>query len=398
MSKPPQLKRCPPALDAGQPATTLRKGNPEIRGSSNPHVGTSIPPATGKSSRIQISQAAPGYRRYVSANDIGATTRSSNRVPSTTNDKTLRSQTIKKTGFPGSKPISHQHEISEQSLLENKGSKDFNLPQRKPSQQPTKSISSHSPSERNVPEDDIALSEDVRHIQRKLLQLHVLYSASAEIHLQWRESAKVHFQKRFGDLLERHVEIADIGYQTQGLKNEAALIEVYRNVKPAEIERRVRILSRCIEEIYGNLNVGGKYHKVIDSFEAWFAQAHSMRESRESGKPIHAGNKSYVEGIGAGWQNDVDALQKSLSTLTGDLRTLGSAPVSSNLGQLLILLQDLVIDMLAEVDCIRSVECELMNQEEMWIEAQIENLRDKVHNGIGSNRESPGKRNARQIQ
>lgn len=299
------------------------------------------------------------------------------------------------TGISGAKSTGQQYGIRKQSPFEKKDSKGSNIPQRKSSQQIARSASSISPSDTNVRED---VSEDARQIQRKLLQLHVLHSASAEIQLQWRMSAKVHFQKRFEDLVERHVEIADIAHQTQELRNQNGFVEWCRNIKPSEIERRVHTLSKCIEEIYGNLNAGSKYHRVISSFEAWFSQAQHMRESRESDKPAHAVRDTYVEEIGAGWQNDVDALQRSLSTLTGDLRTLGSAPVSSSLGKLLILLQDLVIDMLAEVDCIRSVEYELMVQEEMWIEAQIENLSVKVHRGIEGNTKTPSKRDVASVK
>lgn len=147
-----------------------------------------------------------------------------------------------------------------------------------------------------------------------------------------------------------------------------------------------------MEEIYENLDPGGKYYHVTSTFEVWFTRARRVRESRRCDVPARAANLGYVEEIGAGWQNDVDALQRRLSTLTGDLRTLGSASESSNLGQLLVLLQDLVIDMLAEVDCIRSIECEIVAQEEIWIEEQIKSLSLKVHNEMGDNRRTPSKR------
>ncbi|KAL9005589.1 MAG: hypothetical protein Q9188_001637 [Gyalolechia gomerana] len=402
-SKPlPSLKRHRQP-DAGKTATTPKqRGDPNITGSSIPHLGTSISPAANHSSRIHIPQASSVYRstRSVFAKDrnTGASTRSSNKAISSTKDRKSQGETIKKTDLPGGRSTSQQNGISKQSLLESKHSSASNIPQRKSSQQTARSTLLLSPPDTNILEGIEALPEDARHIQRKLLQLHVLHSASADVHLQWRESAKVHFQKRFEDLVERHVEIADIAHQTQELKNRFALVEWCHNIQPSEVERRVHTLSRCIEEIYGNLDVGGKYHHVISSFEAWFTQARNMQESRKFDAPAHAANEGYVEEIGAGWQNDVDALQRRLSTLTGDLRTLGSPPMSSSLGQLLVLLQDLVIDMLAEVDCIRRVECEIVAQEEMWMEAQIESLSLSVHNEMGENKKKPSKRNVSSLR
>ncbi|KAL8942589.1 MAG: hypothetical protein Q9216_001571 [Gyalolechia sp. 2 TL-2023] len=393
---PPSLKRHPREPDPGQPATTPKqRADPDTRGSSIPQLGASIPPAAKHSSHKHASQANPLIRTtrsvFPKERKLGASTRSANRAVTTTEDRQNQGQTIKTNNLPGSRLTSHQSGIPKQSFLESKHSKASTIPQRTSSLQTARSTLLLSSPDTKIPEGNEALSEDARHVQRKLLQLHVLHSRSADVHLQWQESAKLYFQKRFDDLVERHMEIADIAHQTQELKNRSALVEWCHNLQPSEVERRVRTLSRCIEEIYGNLDTGGKYHHVISSFEAWFTLARKTRGSRKSDAPAHAANEGHVEEIGAGWQNDVDALQRRLSTLTGDLRMLGSAPVSSSLGQLLVLLQDLVMDMLAEVDCIRSIECEIVAQEEVWIEAQIESLSHTVHNEMGENKKTPSK-------
>ncbi|KAL9010491.1 MAG: hypothetical protein Q9173_004576 [Seirophora scorigena] len=234
-------------------------------------------------------------------------------------------------------------------------------------------------------------SEEVRQLQGRLLQLHLLHSTSGEIHQQWRESAKNRFRKQFDELVERHAEIAEIARQTHEFKNRSALVDWGRHIEAPELARRVGVLSKCVQQIYEDSEPGGKYSQTVASFEAWFARAREVQESRSAGLPISLAVPGYVEEIGAGWQNDVDSLQRRLSTLTGDLRTLGSASADSSLGQLLVLLQDLVMDMLAEVDCIRSIEYEIVAQEEAWMEDQIRCLSLKVHNEMGGPRKKPGK-------
>ncbi|KAL9023320.1 MAG: hypothetical protein Q9196_007273, partial [Gyalolechia fulgens] len=276
-----------------------QRGDRYTRPSSIPNLGISIAPVTGHSSPTHIP--AYGSARSFFPNDrhIGASTRYSNKAISATRDREWQSQNIRKPDLPGGRLTTQHNRISDPSRIESNHPKVSNIPQRKTSQQTARSASSLPPPDSDIPECKESLSDDARHIQRKLLQLHVLHSASADVHLQWRESAKVHFQQQFEDLRERHVEIADIAHQTRELKNRSALVEWCRNVQPSEVERRVLTLSRCIEEIYGNLDKGGKYHHVISDFEAWFTQVRMTQESRQSDAQDHAANEGYVEEIGA---------------------------------------------------------------------------------------------------
>ncbi|KAI4275395.1 MAG: hypothetical protein LQ337_003265 [Flavoplaca oasis] len=243
-----------------------------------------------------------------------------------------------------------------------------------------------------VSECDEGLPEDIRHIQRELLKLHILHSSSANNQEKWRKSARTQLQKRFGALKERHVEIADISYQTQELKNRSGLVNWCRNVQVPEMGKRVYILSSCIHEIYNDAGFGGNYSLTVQAFHTWYDQAQTIRKSRRHNVTQDAAQPEYVEEIGAGWQNDVNALQRSLGTLTGDLRALGSASTSSNLGQVLLLLHDLIIDMLTELDCIRAIESELIAQERLWFDEQIATLSLNVHNESKGTKKSPCKK------
>ncbi|KAL8672355.1 MAG: hypothetical protein Q9168_003175 [Polycauliona sp. 1 TL-2023] len=262
-------------------------------------------------------------------------------------------------------------------------------PGRNVSQTSMRSLSSVSVPRDPIAEYDQGLPEEIRHIQRELLKLHVLHSASANNHEQWRASARTHFQKRFGALKERHMEIADIAYQTQELKNRSALVDWCRNTQGPAIGKRVHVLSRCIHEVYNDVDSGGPYTRTVQTFQTWYDGAQAIRESRKQDTTQDTPTLGYVEEIGAAWQNDVNALQRRLGTLTGDLRALGSANASSNLGQILVLLHDLVIDMLTELDCIRSIEGEVIAQERLWFDEQIATLSLKVHNEMEGGKHTP---------
>ncbi|KAL8676720.1 MAG: hypothetical protein Q9186_006786 [Xanthomendoza sp. 1 TL-2023] len=285
--------------------------------------------------------------------------------------------------------LSKEARASSHQATDGKRPKVSAVSQRDTSQRSTRTTSAFS-----VPGQEFSdNSEDDynghRHLQRELLQLHILHSLSADTHSQWREKAKAHFRSRFQALVDRHMEIADIIFQTQELKNRAALVEWCRNSEAAEISKRVRILSGCIRDLCENLDPGGKYSQTVESFAEWHNRAQDIRKSRQDDSANDTAIPTYVEEIGAGWQNDVNILQRSLSTLTGELRTLGSANPNSTLGQLLVVLRDLVLDMLTELDCIRSIECELVSHEKVWVEEQITRLSRKAHRETGGPRDTP---------
>ncbi|KAL8926343.1 MAG: hypothetical protein Q9172_001794 [Xanthocarpia lactea] len=276
--------------------------------------------------------------------------------------------------------------ISKQTRVLGKGVTDDGLLQAsRMSQHTTSAVSSRSAASMSGPNETLsdcseALPEEHRHIQIELLRLHILHSTSATIQSQWRTSAKTHFHKRFSLLKERHTEIADISYQTQQLKNRSALVDWCRNAQASEVGERIHILSGSIHEVYDDQGLGGKYSFTVESFQAWYNRAQEVRETRKLDIMPDIAHVRYVEAIGTVWQNDVNILQRRLSTMTGDLRTLGSARASSSLGKILVLLQDLVIDMLTELDCMRSIESELVAQEKLWFEEEVTTLSSKVDN------------------
>ncbi|KAL8700974.1 MAG: hypothetical protein Q9224_000715 [Gallowayella concinna] len=287
--------------------------------------------------------------------------------------------------------LSKEASVSSHPATDGKRPKASAISQRNTSQRSTRTTSAFSVPGQEYSDNSEDDYNGQRHLQRELLQLHILHSLSADIHSQWREKAKAHFRKRFQALVDRHMEIADIIFQTQELKNRAALVEWCRNSEAAEISKRVRILSGCIRDLCENLDPGGQYSQTVESFAEWHNRAQDIRNSRQDDSTSDTANPTYVEEIGAGWQNDVNILQRSLSTLTGELRTLGSANPNSTLGQLLVVLRDLVLDMLTELDCIRSIECELVSQEKVWVEEQIMRLSRKAHRETVGPRDTPSK-------
>ena len=294
--------------------------------------------------------------------------------------------------IPSRGPDQHQHSRVPSHESISSRTKPSASSERTVSLRSIKPSSSVSIPKQVVPECDEGLPEDIRHIQRELLKLHILHSSWANNQERWQKSARIHLQKRFEALKERHVEIADISYQTQELKNRSALVDWCRNAQGPEMGKKVYILSSCIHEISNDAGFGGNYSLTVQAFHTWYDRAQTIRGSRKYDKTHGTAELEYVEEIGATWQDDVNALQRRLGTLTGDLRALGSASASSNLGQVLALLHDLIIDMLTELDCLRSIESELIAQERLWFGEQIATLSLDVHNDMEAYKKTPCKK------
>ncbi|KAL8767977.1 MAG: hypothetical protein Q9209_005648 [Squamulea sp. 1 TL-2023] len=289
------------------------------------------------------------------------------------------------------KSQNQQSRVPSRDLIDDGHAKASGVSQRNMSQRSVKSAASGIGVKAKDSESTEGLPDEHVFFQRELLKLHILHSTSANTQLQWRTSAKSHFEKRIRTLKERHVEIADISYQTQELKNRSGLVDWCRNAQASEIGKRVYILSNCIDGLYDDAGLGGDYSHTVELFRAWYDRAQGIHESRKHDATHDISRPEYVEEIGAGWQKDVNNLQRRLSTLTGELRTLGSASATSNLGRILVLLQDLVIDMLTELDCMRFVEGELLVQEKLWFEEQITTLNLKIDDDMGGARTTPSR-------
>ncbi|KAL8786891.1 MAG: hypothetical protein Q9213_002522 [Squamulea squamosa] len=343
------------------------------------------------SKKAYISSEVPATKSEVGIKNRG-------RSSGVANIKILRTQ---QSGPPSRESISdgqpkdsgksqnQQSRVPTRDLINNGHPKGSGISQRNLSQRPVKSAALELvPREKNS-ETTEGRPDDHNLVQRELLKLHILHSTSANTHLQWRTSAKSHFEQRFKVLKERHVEIADISYQTQELKNRSALVDWCRNAQASEIGKRVYVLSSCIDCVYDDSGLGGDYSHTVELFRAWYDGAQRIHESRKHDPTHDTSRLGYVEEIGAGWQKDVNDLQRRLSALTGELRTLGSASASSNLGRILVLLQDLVMDMLTELDCMRFIEGELLVQEKLWLEEQITTLNLKIRNDMGGAKTTP---------
>ena len=216
----------------------------------------------------------------------------------------------------------------------------------------------------------------------ELIYLHLLHS-SAEPNLSaWRKSAERQLAARFNDLRCRHVEIAAIAQEQQGLLNAIALAEWGSGVPSILIGERVSSLSKNIAELEAMIEPEGRFGKVRQTWEIWFATSDGVRDERKRSDSIQKKSLVLVEGIGDGWKAEAMVLERELGYVQRELSQLTDGRVGSGLGKLLQLGKSLVKGLLEELDVMQWIEAEVKREDEQWIESIVSELGQVVTESV----------------
>ena len=231
---------------------------------------------------------------------------------------------------------------------------------------------------------DAIPSIDCFHLQMELAQLHLLHRSAHVVQRQWEHSARGILHKRFNALLERHTELKEIADQQQVLMNQLALVHWSQETPAAQIADKVGILSQNIADVCSLLDAGGKYARILEVFQSWFARALQIREQRKLGSGIGEATLNLIEGIGDGWKAEAMVLERELTYCSREIKTFGSIPPSSSLGRVRSLYSKLVLNLVEELDAIQWIENEISIQETAWVDSTIQRLALDVDNDIES--------------
>ena len=217
----------------------------------------------------------------------------------------------------------------------------------------------------------------------ELTQLHMLHRTAAGVQRQWEDSAKQLFQHRFDDLCMRHVELKEIAHQQRTLLNQLALVEWCQGIPSAHVAEKVQQVSRNIADIRALLEPDGKYVRVLEIFESWFARAQQILGLRD--KDIVSTQRqdlAFIDGIGDGWKAEAMVLERELTYCLRELKAFGEIRAVSSLGRILSLHKTLVLNLLEELDVVQWIENDIMEHEGLWMEQTINDLSSNVNSNI----------------
>ena len=217
----------------------------------------------------------------------------------------------------------------------------------------------------------------------ELTQLHMLHRTAAGVQQQWKDSARKSFQHQFDDLCMRHVELKEIAHQQRTLLNQLALVEWCQGIPSSHVAEKVQQVSRNIADIRALLEPDGKYVRVLEIFESWFARAQEILGLRE--KDIVSTQRQdlkFIDGIGDGWKAEAMVLERELTYCLRELKAFGEIRAVSSLGRILSLHKTLVLNLLEELDVVQWIENDIMEHEGLWMERTINDLSSNVNSNI----------------
>lgn len=208
-------------------------------------------------------------------------------------------------------------------------------------------------------------------IQAELIQLHLLLRSAAEVQHLWERSAKLCLQSHFKLVREKHVELGRRIKSQQDSQNHSALVVWCDAMSRLELAEKLQLLSHNISDIVTLSESGGKFTRVLDSFEPWFSRAHRIRNSRKKPPGSVGWDPEFIESIGDEWKLEVATLEMKLASYSRELRNAVMPQVDSNLACFLLSFQKLVGNLLEELGVMQGIERDVMADEKAWIESAI---------------------------
>lgn len=215
------------------------------------------------------------------------------------------------------------------------------------------------------------LSTEKAQIQTELIQLHYLLHPAVEVKKQWERSAKNCLQSQFEILRGRHIQLKEHVQSHQASVNHSALKSWCDDLPGVKFAEKLQLLSQSIQEISTLVESGGRYTRILDTFEQWFARAYRIQDSRDRPLDATGHDLEFIESIGDDWKIEAAGLEMKLNSCLRELRNISKSGGSSTLAHFLLSFQKVVTNLLVELGMIRGIESDLMAHETSEIEAMI---------------------------
>ena len=106
-------------------------------------------------------------------------------------------------------------------------------------------------------------------------------------------------------------------------------------------------------------------------FEAWFAGAQRVRNSRCGPSREEEAEMEFVEDIGDGWKADVAHWERKLMASARELQPLGEAREGSRIARVVALLRGTVDGMVEELGAVKAIERDVVVAEARWVEEEV---------------------------
>ncbi|KAK6952884.1 hypothetical protein Daesc_005181 [Daldinia eschscholtzii] len=248
---------------------------------------------------------------------------------------------------------------------------------------------------------NVAISAETSRLQTELLQLSLLHRDAAAVDSEWRSSAREKLGARFARLVADNEALVKLERHGVEARNIAALVRWGKSSSGNSnsngrsglgLEEKIQILDEVLNGVWQLGEPGGRYQRVVASFEAWAERMASIISAQRSGDVdglIAGGEVRFLGDLDRTWARDCESLLRKLEGWRAALRDLGDvdghdsydsrdpALPDSGLARMVGGARALVQDMLAELKVMGEIERDAARTENEWITRMNKAIEDE---------------------
>ena len=213
-------------------------------------------------------------------------------------------------------------------------------------------------------------SPEIAHLQNELLQLQLILRCSFEAEKTYQRSVMTALEDRFGNIVKARGSVARREHWLDMKANYEALHSWSDRNEPGPFAERLRISSRCVQELNDMMRAKGKLSSTINEFLAWYESTKIVLDERSRGKDMAedhrtAGSTIAVQPLGESWHESVIILSQQLQQCCRTLDNIDGA--DGSLGVILSRHRTLANDILLELSDIMLIEKVVLEHKQEFI-------------------------------
>ncbi|KZF25091.1 hypothetical protein L228DRAFT_61820 [Xylona heveae TC161] len=213
-------------------------------------------------------------------------------------------------------------------------------------------------------------------VQVELLQLHLLHQTAKGSITFWERSAEQQLEKKFGVVLSKYNDLQEIQQKNQQRKDAAAL-KSWLGGSHIGSGEQTQTLARLLQDISQVSDPEGRFTRQGRYFDHWLNYVESVWQERHR-SDVNVRSLRFVDGLENSWRNEGFSLSRRMTAWLEELENLGTVVCGSSLSAAVDICKSLVRDMSSELEGMRQLEKDIMQQEQEWVRCMTDQARRVV--------------------
>lgn len=213
-------------------------------------------------------------------------------------------------------------------------------------------------------------SLETTRLQTELLQLSILHESLLRTSAQHHTSANAFLAEKFATVSHQHASMRHTQRTMQERLNLLALSEWTSGTSTFGLADNAQLLSAILRETPPLLDAGGRFPRLVDTFESWLARVEDIWAAREADSQ----EADFIDALGAEWAAENASLSRRLAALAREADMLLEARAGSSVATLVGAVKHLLHSSVEELGRMAAVERDVMRRERAWVQEELEKV------------------------